>query len=323
MSSAGERLTASPIALGCMGMSEFYVDRDETGCASTIQAALDSGVTMFDTSDMYGPFTNEQFVGRCLAPHRQHVTIATKFGYVRAADGTRLGFNGHPDYVRQACDASLQRLRTDIIDLYYLHRVDPKVPIEETVGAMARLVESGKVRYLGLSEAGPQTVRRARATAPIAALQTEYSLLSREPERDLFPLLDELGIVFVGYAPLARGLLTGRYTTAESLPEGDYRRSTPRFQGDNLSHNVDLLARLNCVASRHGVTTAQIAVAWACGRLAKGVVLVGTTRPAHLMESAAACRLELSVDEKIELDDAFPIGVAQGDRYPDMSRVNR
>jgi aryl-alcohol dehydrogenase-like predicted oxidoreductase len=323
VSLASARLRAFPIALGCMGMSEFYVDSDRASAADTIQVAIDSGITMFDTSDMYGPFTNEELVGRCLAPHRGRVTIATKFGYVRAPDGTRLGFNGHPDYVRQACEASLRRLRTDVIDLYYLHRVDPKVPIEETVGAMARLVEAGKVRHLGVSEAGPQTVRRAHATAPIAALQTEYSLLAREPERDLFPLLDELGILFVGYAPLARGFLTGRYPTPESFPEGDYRRTSPRFCGENFRHNTNLLAGLSAVAARHGVSEAQVAVAWACRRLAKGVVLIGTTRPLHLMAAVAACRLKLSEQEGIGLDNAFPIGVARGDRYPDMTRVNR
>lgn len=320
---AAESLASFPLALGCMGMSEFYVDRDEAESAATIRAAVDSGIRMFDTADMYGPFTNEQFVGQCLAPYRREIMIATKFGYVRAQDGTRLGINGRPDYVRKACDASLRRLRVDVIDLYYLHRVDPEVPVEETVGAMAQLVALGKVRHLGLSEAAPQTIRRAHATAPIAALQTEYSLLSREPERDLFPLLDDLGITFVGYAPLARGLLSGRFATPESLPEGDYRRATPRFQVDNLPHNVKLLASLERVAFRHGVTPAQIAVAWAREKLTDGVVLIGTTRRVHLMEAVAACRLVLSDDERAELDGAFPIGVAQGDRYPDMSRINR
>jgi len=323
MSHVRERLTSSPIALGCMGMSEFYQDRDDAESAATIYAAIDHGITMFDTADAYGPFTNEEFVGRCLAPYRRQVAIATKVGTVRAADGARLGLNGRPAYVKQSCEASLRRLCTDVIDLYYLHRVDPDVPIEDTVGAMAKLVESGKVRYLGLSEAAPLTIRRAHAIAPIAALQTEYSLLSREPERELFPLLKELGISFVAYAPLARGLLTGRYITPDSLPQGDYRRGTPRFRDDNLSHNVSLLTSLRRIASRYGTTTAQIAMAWVGQSLVDGITLVGTTRTGHLIENLSAARLVLSADDVEELNDAFPMGVARGERYSDMSRVNR
>jgi len=323
MSDAEDCLTASPLALGCMGMSEFYSDRDADNCAATIRAAVDSGIKLFDTADMYGPFTNEELLGQCLAPYRRHVMIATKFGYVRAANGTRIGLNGRPEYVKQCCDASLLRLRTDVIDLYYLHRVDLNVPIEDTVGAMSELVENGKVRYLGLSEVAPHTIRRAQAVAPIAALQTEYSLLAREPERDLFPLLAELGITFVAYAPLARGLLTGRYATLESLPQNDYRRGTPRFQGDNFYYNVSLLESLRQVAARHGATLAQVAISWVRQQLTNGVVLVGTTRTAHLMENLAAGPLVMSKEEITDLSAAFPVGAARGDRYADMSRVNR
>jgi|ERR1051326_4382887 aryl-alcohol dehydrogenase-like predicted oxidoreductase len=322
MSDAANCLTVSPLALGCMGMSEFYFDRDAANSAATIRLAIERGVTVFDTADMYGPFTNEELVGRCLAPYRRHVIIATKFGYVRAANGTRLGLNGRPEYVKQCCEASLLRLRTDVIDLYYLHRVDPNVPIEDTVGAMSELVESGKVRYLGLSEAAPRTIRRAHAVARISALQTEYSLLAREPESELFPLTAELGIAFVAYAPLGRGLLTGRYSTLASLPENDYRRGTPRFQGDNFQHNVSLIESLRRVAVRHGATLAQAAISWVRRQLSNGVVLVGTTRPAHLMENLAACQLPMSLDELAELSAAFPVGAARGSRYADMSRVN-
>jgi aryl-alcohol dehydrogenase-like predicted oxidoreductase len=322
MSDAENCLTASPLALGCMGMSEFYSDRDADNCAATIRAAVDSGIKLFDTADMYGPFTNEELLGQCLAPYRRHVMIATKFGYVRAANGARIGLNGRPEYVKQCCDASLRRLRTDVIDLYYLHRIDPNVPIEDTVGAMRELVENGKVRYLGLSEVAPHTIRRAQAVARIAALQTEYSLLAREPERDLFPLLAELGITFVAYAPLARGLLTGRYATSESLAQNDYRRGTPRFQGDNFYHNVSLLESLRQVAARHGATLAQVAISWVRQQLTNGVALVGTTRTAHLMENLAAGQLVMSKEEITDLSAAFPVGAARGDRYADMSRVN-
>jgi aryl-alcohol dehydrogenase-like predicted oxidoreductase len=323
MIASGQTLWSFPIALGCMGMSEFYPDRDDVECAATIREAVENGITMFDTADSYGPKTNEEFVGKHLAPFRHQVGIATKFGYVRAPDGTRIGINGRPEYVRASCDESLRRLGIDAIDLYYLHRVDPTVPIEETVGAMAELVAKGKVRQLGLSEAAPDTIRRARATSPIAALQTEYSLLSREPELELFALVRALGITFVAYAPLARGLLTGRYTRTDALPLADYRRGTPRFQGENLRRNVSLLGMLQYIAARHDATAAQVGLAWVRHRLTDGVTLIGTTRREHLRENVAAARLVLSDDEVSALENAYPIGVAHGERYPDMSRVNR
>jgi len=307
-----------------MGMSEFYPGGTLADSRATIRKALDSGVTMFDTADMYGPFTNERLLGRALRPHRSRVLIATKFGYVRHADGTRLGLNGHPYYVAEACDASLRRLGTDYIDLYYLHRVDRNVPVEDSIGAMAKLVRAGKVRFLGISEASPDTVRRAHAVSPLSAVQTEYSLLSRDPEFGLFDTLSGLKIGFVGYAPLGRGLLTGRYRDREDLPADDYRRATPRFSPENLPHNVELLERLATLAAMRSTSPAQLALAWVRQRLdGFGVTLVGTKRLATLEEDLRSLSVQLSPDELTELDRIFPRGVARGERYPDMSRVER
>lgn len=316
-------LTASRIALGCMGMSEFYVGGTRRESRATIAAALDHGITMFDTADMYGPFSNEKLVGRCLKPHRARVVLATKFGYVRKADGTRLGINGRPEYVHRACHDSLRRLGTDYVDLYYLHRVDRNVPIEETVGAMAELVRAGKVRFLGLSEVSASTLRRACAVHPISAVQTEYSLASRDPEFDLFPSLAELGVGFVAYAPLGRGLLTGKYETADDVAPFDYRQTSPRFSAENLAHNRLLVAELQTSASAFGATAAQLALAWVCRKLGdRGVVLVGTANRGRLLENIGSLQLVLSDADVAALDRTFQRGVFRGARYPDMSRVD-
>jgi aryl-alcohol dehydrogenase-like predicted oxidoreductase len=314
-------LEVSALGLGCMGMSEFYGRADEGEAVATIHRALDLGVTFLDTADMYGPFTNEELVGRAIAGRRDEVVLATKFGNVRGKDGAFLGIEGSPDYVRRACDASLARLGVDVIDLYYQHRVDTGVPIEETVGAMAELVAAGKVRFLGLSEAAPGTIRRAHATHPISALQTEYSLWSREPEAAVLPTVRELGIGFVAYSPLGRGFLTGRFRRPEDLPEGDWRRRMPRFQEGNLARNLELVERVEGIARDKGVTPAQIALAWV---LHQGTTPIpGTARAAHLEANVAALEVSLSPDDLARLDDAAPVGAAAGDRYPDMSTVDR
>ncbi len=318
-----EGLTVSALGLGCMGMSEFYGTPDENRAIKTLQRALDRGITFFDTADMYGPFTNEKLVGRVLEPHRHEVTIATKFGIVREEDGTHHGVNGRPSYVKKACDASLQRLGIDHIDLYYLHRVDPEVPIEETVGAMGRLVEAGKVRYLGLSEAAADTLRRANAEHPITALQTEYSLWSRDPEDEILPTCRDLGIGFVPYSPLGRGFLTGRFQSPEDLPEDDWRRHNPRFQGKNFEKNLDLVDEVKRLASKKGVAPAQLALAWVLHQDDDVVPIPGTTNPDHLDENIGALDVELSTEELDRIDEIAPMGVAAGDRYPDMSSVNR
>jgi aryl-alcohol dehydrogenase-like predicted oxidoreductase len=316
-------LKASLLALGCMGMSEFYVGSTEHESAATIATAVEQGVTMFDTADMYGPFTNERFVGRCLRAHRANIILATKFGYVRRPDGTRLGLNGRPEYVRQACDASLARLGTNYIDLYYLHRVDRSVPIEDTIGAMGDLVRAGKVRFIGLSEVSPKTVRRAHRVFPVTAVQSEYSLVSREPEQDLFDTLDALGIGFIAYAPLGRGLLTGRFGSYADIPEADYRRTSPRFLPENLPHNVRLLETLAFLARKHCVTSAQLALMWAASHVAnRGVVLVGTTHRSRLLENIRSIKMQIDPECRRLLDEAYPLRAALGSRYPDMSRVN-
>jgi aryl-alcohol dehydrogenase-like predicted oxidoreductase len=319
----GPDLHVSALGLGCMGMSEFYGSADEEEAKAVIGRALELGVTFFDTADMYGPFTNERLVGAALAAHRDEVAIATKFGNVRGENGERLGVRGDPEYVHSACEASLQRLGVDHIDLYYQHRVDPEVPIEETVGAMAELVEQGKVRHLGLSEAAPETVRRAHATHPITALQTEYSLWSREPEEELLPLVRELGIGFVPYSPLGRGFLTGQFRSPEDLPADDFRRHNPRFQGENFQRNLELVERVEEIAAEKDVTPGQLALAWVLAQGDDLVPIPGTKRLRYLEENVAAASVELSEDDLRRIDEAAPRGGAAGDRYADMSPVNR
>jgi aryl-alcohol dehydrogenase-like predicted oxidoreductase len=319
----GQGLEVSAEGLGCMGMSEFYGPTDEAEAIATIHRALELGVGFFDTADVYGPFTNERLVGRALAGHRHEVVLATKFGNERREDGSWVRVNGRPEYVRAACEASLTRLGVDFIDLYYQHRVDKTVPIEETVGAMAELVRQGKVRYLGLSEASPATIRRAHAVHPISALQTEYSLWARDPEEAILPTVRELGIGFVAYSPLGRGFLAGRFRSPEDLrDEGDFRSRHPRFQGDNLVSNLELLGCLESIARDDGVTPAQLALAWVLHRGADVVPIPGTKKRHYLEENVAAAAVVLSQDEMARIDEALPPGATAGDRYADMRNID-
>ncbi len=317
-------LVVSEQGLGCMGMSEFYGETNEGEAIATIHRALELGVTLLDTADMYGPFTNEQLVGRAIADRRDAVVLATKFGLVRdPGDPSRRGINGRPDYVHAAADASLRRLGVDHIDLYYQHRVDADVPIEETVGAMAELVESGKVRYLGLSEASADTLRRANAVHPISALQSEYSLWSRDIEPEILPALRELGIGLVAYSPLGRGFLTGAIKRVEDLDESDFRRHQPRFQGENFQRNLDLVERVQELAREHQATAGQLALAWVLHQGEDVVPIPGTKRRTFLEQNVAASELELSGDDLRRLDEVAPADAAAGSRYADMSSVNR
>ena len=318
-------IEVSELGLGCMGMSDFYGVGEEAESVAVIHQAIDSGVTFFDTADMYGVGRNEELLGRALQGKRAAVVIATKFGNVRGPQGEMLGINGKPDYVQSACEASLRRLGIETIDLYYQHRVDPKTPIEDTVGAMARLVEQGKVRFLGLSEAGGDTIRRAQSTHPIAALQTEYSLWSRDPEAGLLALVRELGIGFVPYSPLGRGFLTGRFRTTDDLEPGDWRRNSPRFQAENFNRNLQLAASVQQIAGEKGCTPSQLALAWVLAQGQDIVPIPGTKRVQYLQDNVAAVNVELTRDDLSRIDAAFPAGSASGARYPEaaMSAVNR
>ncbi len=320
-------LTVSAQGLGCMGMSEFYGTTDEAEAIATIHYALNLGVTLLDTADIYGPHSNERLLGEAIADRRDEVVLATKFGIVRDPENPAArGVNGRPEYVMRSCDASLRRLRVDHIDLYYQHRVDPDVPIEETVGAMAELVGAGKVRFLGLSEAGPETIRRAHDVHPISAVQTEYSLWSRDVEDEIIPALRELGIGLVAYSPLGRGFLTGRITSRDDLAPDDFRRGSPRFMGENFTRNLRLVDRIREIAAEHDCTPGQLALAWVMSQSRPShdvVPIPGTKRRRYLEENVQATELTLSAEDLARIDEVAPVGVAAGDRYADMSSVGR
>jgi aryl-alcohol dehydrogenase-like predicted oxidoreductase len=315
-------LQVSELGLGCMGMSEFYGATDDDTSTATIHRALDLGVTLLDTADMYGPFTNERLVGTAIAGRRDEVVLATKFGNVRREDGSRGGVNGRPEYVRQAVDASLERLGVDHIDLYYQHRVDRSTPVEETWGALAELVAAGKVRHLGISEAAPETIRRAHAVHPVTAVQTEWSLWTRDVEDDgVLATVRELGIGFVAYSPLGRGFLSGQIRSVDDLAEDDFRRVNPRFQGDNFDRNLELVDKVTALAAEKGVTPGQLAIAWVLAQGDDVVPIPGTKRVAYLEENLGAAHVELTADDLRQIDEVAPKGVAVGDRYADMSVV--